>query len=180
MNKENSQVEHMKAFGFGKDDLSANKRGKITERQRNLLSQYIKITRFNSGLAIFLTVASVLFVFGLPLLISSGSAIKQALPYLLGTALFVLAITGYFTSIGLKRLRTLQNEVVSIREGAIRLDIKKLDYGNLKAYYVWIDDFRLQLTSEKQFKSLADGANYRIYYIHYPPTHILLSLEMHG
>jgi len=177
MKENTTQTEQMKVFKFNQDDLSVNKHGMITERQRKLLSQYIKITRFNSGLAMFFTAISLLFVFGLPFFLSSGPAIRQALPFLIGTALVVFAITGFFTWIGLRRLKTLQNEVVSVSEGTIRLESKKLDYGRLKAYYLRINEIRLQLTSEKQFKSLVNGGRFRIFYIHYPPTHIILSLE---
>ena len=170
----------MKAFSFSADELAANKLGRITARQKKTLEQHIRISRFSSGLAMFAALASIIVMFGILLLISDESGLKQAASYLAGAAFVFFAIMGVFTYIGLRRLRTLQNEEVSVREGALRLDTKSLDYGTMKAHYAWIDDFRFQLTSKKQFETLVNGNLYRVYYIHYPPTHIILSMEEMG
>lgn len=167
----------MKAFSFNADELTANEQGKLTTRQQRVLKQHINVSRFRSGLAMFAAIASIVIMFGLLLFISDGSGLKQAAPYLAGTAFVFFAIMGIFTLIGLRRLRTLQKQDVSVIEGKIRLNAKSHEYGTMKAHYAWIDDFRFQLTSEKQFKVLVEDNSYRIYYIHYPPTHIILSVE---
>lgn len=172
-----SKTPLMKAFSFGAEELTANEEGKLTARQKKTLDQHIKISRFSSGLAMFAALASIGIMFGLLIFISPQSAIKQAAPYLAGTAFVFFAIMAVFTYIGLRRLRTLQDQEISILEGSIRLSEKSLDYGRLKAHYAWIDNFRFQLTSEAQFKVLVEGNKYRVYYIHYPPTHIILSVE---
>ena len=167
----------MKAFSFGTDELAANKLGKLTARQKKILTQHIKVSRFSSGLAMTATIASIAILFGVLFFSSQGTVTKQAAPFLAGTAFFVFAIMGIFTFIGLRRLRTLQNEEVNVMEGQIRLNVKSLDYGTMKAHYAWIGNFRFQLTSKQQFKVLVNGNLYRIYYVHYPPTHIILSVE---
>jgi len=167
----------MKAFLFGTDELTANKQGMLTAKQQKLLLQHINVSRFSSTLAMIVTLASIIGMFGILLFIPQGAAIKQAVPFLAGVAFLVFVIMGIFTLIGLRRLKTLQKQEVSVVEGAVRLASKKLEYGMLNANYVWVDKIRMQLTSEKQCKVLKDGKPYRIYYVQYPPTHIILSIE---
>ena len=167
----------IKAFSFGKEDLAANKQGKLTTRQKKTLDQHIRISRFSSGLAVFAALASIIVMAGVLVFIPQGSAIKQAAPYLAGTAFVFFVIMSVFTFIGLRRLRTLRNQEVDVIEGQIRLSAKSLDYGTMKAHYARIGKMRFQLTTQQQTKALVDGNEYRIYYIHYPPTHIILSVE---
>jgi len=170
----------MNAYSFNDTDLMENKRGKITQRQKILLDQYLRITRLNSQVAMLVTAASLLFLIIVFIFSGDGSSMKQALPYVAGVIFIVLVLTGTSVRIGLNRLRTLEEKQVQVRAGKLRLETKKLDYGTLKAYYAWIDDFRFQLASAKQVKALQNERGYKIYYIHYPPTHIILSLEMTG
>jgi len=170
----------MNAYSFNDTDLMENQRGKVTQRQKKLLDQHLRITRLNSRAAMVVTAASLLFLIIVFIFSGDGSSMKQAQPYLAGMIFIVLVLTGTSVRVGLKRLRTLEQEEVRICEGKLRLELKNLDYGTLKAYYAWIDDFRFQLTSAKQVKALENGRVYKIYYIHYPPTHIILSLEMTG
>ena len=174
---ETSRSPLMKAFSFGKEELTANKQGRITARQKKTLEQHIRISRFSSGLAMFAAIASIVVMFGVLIFIPQGSGLKQAAPYLAGTAFVFFVIMGVFTYLGLRKLGTLKNEEVRIQEGTLRLDAKSLDYGTMKAHYAWIDDFRFQLTSNKQVKALVNGKHYRVYYVYYPPTHIILSVE---
>lgn len=167
----------MKAFSFGEEELTANKQGRITARQKKTLNQHIKVSRFSSGLAMIATIVSIAVMLGMVIFTSQGPGLKQAAPYLAGTAFLVFVFTGAFTFLGLRKLRVLQREEISVREGALRLNSKNLGYGSMQAHYVWIDEFRFQLTSEKQLKTLVNGGQYRVYYVHYPPTHIILSVE---
>ena len=161
----------MRAFSFGAEELVANGKGKLTARQQKLLSQHINVSRISSGLAILSTLASIMVMVGILIFIPQGSALKQASPFLAGVASLVFAVMGIFTFIGLRRLKTLQKQEVSVAEGAIRLASKKLEYGLLKANYAWIGKLRMQLTSERQFKALKEDKLYRIYYVHYIRPH---------
>ena len=53
--------------------------------------------------------------------------------------------------------------------------LKKLRFHT--TYYVSIGTVSLQLQSKNQYDAIQAEQSYHVYYIHYPPTHIILSIE---
>jgi hypothetical protein len=168
----------LRAFACSIEDLVANRSGSLTTRQQHLLARHIAIGSWSSRLAVlvFLGSAACLLI-GAPFLINEGPIPPQALPYIVGTVLVMLGIAGVFVGIGMRRVQMLRRGKISVIEGPIRRTTKRIRQGRWVAYYLWIGDMRFQLTSEQQYNAFAEGRTYRIYYIHYPPTQLILSLE---
>lgn len=168
----------LRAFGCRLDDLVANRRGSLTPRQQQLLARQIRIGSWSSGLAALMIVVSLaFFLVGAPLLIMDGPIPPQALPYFVGTAVVVLAIVSVFIGIGIRRVQRLRKAQISVIEGPIRCSTRQIKGGRWTAYYLWIGRLRFQLATQQQYKAVAEGTSYRIYYIHYPPTQMILSIE---
>lgn len=173
-----SNARLLQAFAYSMDDIVANRRGSLTTRQQEIIARHIAIGSWSSRLAILMFLGSAaFFLIGAPFLINEESVPQQVLPYLVGTALVLLVIVGVFVGIGLRRVRTLRQAHISVIEGTIRCTMKHFKHGRWTAYYGWIEGIRFQLTTEQQYKVLVEGKTYRIYYIHYPPTHLILSIE---
>jgi hypothetical protein len=167
------------AFSCSIDDLVANRHGLLTPAQQHRIAQYIAIGSWSSRLALFVFLGSVAFFFiGAPFLMQEETIPRQILPYLVGTALVVLALVGVFVGIGLRRVQTLRRAQIREIEGTVRRTTKQFRHGRWTAYYLWVGPMRFQLTSEQQYKVFVEGSTYRIYYIHYPPTHVIMSLEV--
>jgi hypothetical protein len=168
----------LRAFACSFDDLVANRGGSLTTRQQQLLAQHIAIGSTSSRIAIWMFLGSAAFLLiGAPFLINEGPIPQQVLPYFVGTVLVVLGIVGVFVGIGMRRVQLLRRAHISVIEGPIRRTTKRIRQARWIAYYLWIGGMRFQLTSEQQWEVFVEGRTYRIYYIHYPPTQLILSLE---
>ena len=173
-----SNARLLQVFAASLDDLVANRRGSLTPRQQQILARHIAIGSWSSRLAILVFLGSLaFFLIGAPLLIKEESVPQQVLPALGATVVVVLGIVGVFVGIGMRRLRTLRRANISVIEGPIRRTTKHIRHGRWTAYYLWIGRMRFQLLSEQQYKVFVEGRSYRIYYILYPPTQLILSLE---
>jgi hypothetical protein len=168
----------LRAFGCSVSDLVANRGDSLTLRQQRLLAQHIAIGSRSSALAIFVFLGSAAFLLiGAPFLINDGSVPRQVLPYLAATAFVTLGIVGMFVGIGMRRVQMLRRAQIRVIEGPIRRDTKRFRQGRWTAYYLWIGDLRFQLTSEQQYDAFVERQSYRLFYIEYPPTQLILSLE---
>jgi hypothetical protein len=166
------------AFGCSVSDLVANRGGSLTLRQQRLLAQHIAIGSRSSWLAIVVFLGSATFLLiGAPFLINDASVPRQALPYLAATAFVILGIVGVFVGIGVRRIQMLRRAQIRVIQGPIRRATRRVRQGRWTAYYVWIGGVRFQLTSEQQYNAFVEGQTYRLFYIHYPPTQLILSLE---
>jgi hypothetical protein len=168
----------LRAFTCSVDDLVANRSGSLTTRQQHLLAQHIAIGSRSSCLAVLVFLGSVAFLLiGAPFLINDGSVPQQVLPYLVVTALVVLGIVGVSVGIGMRRIQMLRRAQISVIQGSIRRTTKRFRQGRWTAYYLWIGGMRFQLMNQQQYNAFVEGRSYCIYYIHYPPTQLILSLE---
>ena len=165
------------AFDFNVEDLAANREGRLTLHQNELIRGQLRLARASSFIALLVVFGSVFLFVAMAVFANQGPIPKQAIPYLIGTALLFFAIVGLFTVIGLRRLRDLRAEKISTVHGPIHLITKRFKHGRWTGYYAQVSDIRFQLTSEAQFKALVDDNAYQIYFIHYPPTQVILSLE---
>ena len=165
------------AFDFNVEDLAANREGRLTLHQKELVRGQLKVARTSSFIALLVVFGSVFLFVAIAVFANQGPIPKQAIPYLIGTALLFFAIVGLVTFIGLRRLRDLRAEKISTIQGPVRLATKRFNHGRWTGYYAQIRNIRFQLTSEAQFKALVDDNAYQIYFIQYPPTQVILSLE---
>lgn len=173
-----SHARLLQVFAWSMDDLVANRRGSLTPRQQQILARHIAIGSWSSRLAMLVFLGSVaFFIIGAPVLIQEESVPQQVLPALGATVVVVLGIVGVFVGIGMRRLRTLRRANISVIEGPMRRATKHIRNGRWTAYYLWVGGMRFQLMSEQQYKVFVEGRSYRIYYILYPPTQLILSLE---
>ena len=170
----------MKAFAFSAEDLAANRQGLLTDRQRQLVANQVRLVRINSVLALLSVLGSILVFVGMAVFAEQGPIPPQAIPYLAGTGLSLLCIVGVFIFIGLRRLHTLRAEKISMTTGTIHLTTKRFKHGRWIGYYATSDAIRFQLASKQQFEALNEGTRYQIYFLNYPPTHLILSLEEIG
>ncbi len=167
----------MDSFGFTQDDLLANRENKLTPRQQKLVTSYIKIAAVSTRLAVVACVGTVLLYFGIGYAMRPENGFGQALPYLIFAAALFVGIFAFFIMLGFSKSRQLRERQISTITGTANRSTKKLNYGRWTAYYVMIGNIKFQLQSQDQFDILQDNAQYRVFYIQYPPAHIILSLE---
>lgn len=163
------------AFDFTEEDLFANRAGRLSTRQKELLDVYLSIAKKRSRIALIAGVGSVFVLFGIALFAEPNQFI-QALPYLSIAAALYLSIFLAFMIVDFNRLRRLHARKVETAEGTAHLSSKKLRHGRWTAYYVTIDDIRFQIHRD-QFEAFQEGARYKIFFLNYPPTHWVLSVE---
>jgi hypothetical protein len=167
----------MEAFSFSAQDLAANRAGAVSERQRELLDQTARMGSCAGRVAllIFFGLAALLAV--VPLLASADPSMDQARPFLLLTALGVACVASTFVVIGVRRAGALRHHELRVAEGVAACSSRRINHGRYMAYYLTLGSVRLQLQSQAQQEALRQGSLYRVYYAHYPPAHIIMSIE---
>ena len=163
------------AFDFTEDDLLANRAGKLSIRQNERVDEYLPIAKKRARFALIVGVGSVLFLFGIAFF-AEPNQFLQALPYLSIAASFYLLIFLAFVIVDFKKLRRLDAREVQIAEGTAHLLSKKLRHGRWTAYYVTVDNIKFQIQRD-QFEMFQEGARYKVFYLNYPPTHWILSVD---
>jgi hypothetical protein len=165
-------------FDFTADDLTSNAKGKLTVRQEELLKSYRRI----SGCGAIVALIAVIGSFGvLGAIVFFNLDSESPLPQEA-----VLAIGGVFGSViviflvfwlwGIYRARYVRSPKVFDVTGEARPHLKKRQYHT--EYYVSIGKVRFQMQSKNQYDAIQADQTYHVYYIHYPPTHIILSIEL--
>ena len=167
----------MDAFKFNAEDLSANRADTLTARQIERMDVYLKASKANRRLAWVVCVGTVIVFFGIAFVLQPADEVRRALPYLVsGIALYML-VFGFFIALGVFQGRHLSGRRLSVVAGTASRSTRKLKQGRWTAWYVTIDGVRFQLHDQDQYKALQDDVKYRIFYIHYPPAHVILTLD---
>ena len=120
---------------------------------------------------------SVIVFFGIAYVLQPADGFGQALPYLTFAAALFIGIFIFFIAVGIIRSRYLNERHISMAEGSASRSIRTLKHGRWTAYYVTIGGVRFQLPSQDQFEVFRDNVQYRVFYIQYPPAHLILTLE---
>ncbi len=167
----------MDAFEFTNDDLLANHANKLTQRQHKQIASYIKVARISTRLALGACVGTVMVYFGIGYVLQPEDGFGQALSYLIFAAALFVGVFVFFIMVGIIQGRHLRERHISLIEGHASRSTRKLNHGRWTAYYVTIGDVRFQLSSQDQFEFFRDNAQYRVFYIQYAPTHLILTLE---
>lgn len=163
------------AFDFTEDDLLANRAGRLSIRQNERVDEYVPIAQKRARFALIVGVGSVFILFGIAFF-AEPNQFLQALPYLSIAAAFYLLIFLAFLIVDFEKLRRLGAREVQIAEGTAHLLSKKLRHGRWTAYYVTIDNIKFQIQRD-QFEMFQEGARYKIFFLNYPPTQWILSVE---
>jgi hypothetical protein len=164
-------------FDFTNDDLLANRDNKLTQHQNKLIASYIKIARVSTRLALIACIGTVLVYFIIGYFLQPEDGFGQALPYLIFAIALFIVIFVFFIVVGLIQSRHLRERHISIIEGPASRSARKIKHGRWTAYYVTIGNIRFQLSSKDQFEAFRDNVQYRVFYIQYPPAHLILSFE---
>jgi hypothetical protein len=167
----------MDAFDFTNEDLVANRENKLTPDQHKRINTYIKIANTSTWLALIACIGTIVVFFGIAYRLQPASGFGQALPVLVLAAVGFMAIFIFFIVLGMIRSRHLNNRHISVVEGVADRSTRKVKNGRWTAYYVTIAEIRFQLSSQAQFEFFRDNARYRIFYIQYPPAHLILTVE---
>jgi hypothetical protein len=170
----------MDAFEFTDHDLEANRANKLTPDQHKLITTYIKIANTSTWLALIACIGTIMVFFAIAYGLQPADGFGGALPVLILAAVVFMTIFIFFIIVGLIRSRHLNNRQISVIEGVAARSTQKWKNGRLTAYYVTIAGTRFQLSSRAQFEAFQDDAHYRVFYIQYPPTHLILSIEQMG
>lgn len=167
----------MDAFEFTDHDLAANRANKLTSGQHKRINTYIKIANTSTWLALIACIGTIMVFFGIAYRLRPADGFGRALPVLILAAVLFMSIFIFFIIVGMIRRRDLDNHHISVIEGSAARSTRKLKNGRWTAYYVTIAGTRFQLSSRMQFEAFRDDAHYRIFYIQYPPAHLILSME---
>ncbi len=167
----------MEAFEFTHDDLLSNRANKLTQSQQRKINSHIRIAEISSRLALGACIGTMILYLGIGYALRPENGYGQALPYLIFAAALFIGIFIFFILVGNFKGRHLRDGQISVVEGIASPSIKKLNHGRWSAYYVSVGDVKFQLSSQDQFDALRADVRYRVFYIQYPPTHIILSIE---
>lgn len=165
-------------FQFDGDDLAQNRNGELTATQHKKLEAYRKTYRYGSILASIVMIGSIAVMAGIFIFNSdiNSPTMQQALPFIAGTLGSVLLIFAFFVLLGRFRARHLRSGKISVVTGSIKRSSKTLQHAGT-AYYVTVGKTRFQVPTQAQYDAFQPDTSYRIYYVQYPPTHIILSVE---
>jgi hypothetical protein len=167
----------MDAFEFTSNDLAANRANKLTTDQQKRIATYIRIANTSTRLALIACVGTIAVFFGIAYRLQPADGLGQALPVLILAAVLFMSIFIFFIIVGRIRSRHLYNGHISVIEGQAARSTRKVKNGRWTAYYVTIGKVRFQLSSRAQYEAFQEDAHYRVFYIQYPPAHLILTVE---
>lgn len=170
----------MDAFEFTSDDLAANRADKLTPAQQKRITTHIRIAKTSTRLALIACIGSIAIFFAIAYRLQPADGFGGALPFLISAAVVFMSIFIFFIVVGMIRSRHLYNRQISVIEGSAVRSTRKVKNGRWTAYYVSIGEIRFQLSSRAQFEAFQDHVQYRVFYIQYPPAHVILSIEQMG
>jgi len=163
------------AFDFTDEDLLANRAGKLSPRQHEQVEEYLRLAKKRSQFALIAGTGSATVLFGVAFLVQSNQFL-QALPFLgIGVALYLLIFLSFMV-VDFNKLRRLNAREVQSVAGIAHRTTKKLRHGRWTAYYVTVEKIRFQIHHD-QYDAFQNGGRVRVFFIHYPPTHWVLSVE---
>lgn len=165
------------AFDFDETDILLNQKGQLSEKQNKLISEYERINRFGGRLSLVVMVITTT-LFGAIAFYAMGIAHLRTHP---GAAYSYMAAFSimwllYLVSILWGKMRSdVKSRRISSVEGTTERKTKKVRQWT--AYYVTVDGVKFQIATKAQYNAFKPNVYYRIFYIKYPPTHIILSVS---
>ena len=158
-------------FEFTEDDLKANKRGQLSQSQKDWLKNVAQGTRsfswINSFIAIGFTFLGLCIVLGLSLQNERSRAALFSDPInlivLIGIVPLILGILALVIFLNYRRANKIENSVISSGSGPVRLDYDSSGESGLTSYYVFVGKKRFTYGDDMSgvFK---EGEKYKVYY----------------
>lgn len=169
------------AFGFDEDSLEANRRGRLTAGQMELVEARRRRRGCGRRAAVFAVGASIV-VLWVGLAASGGLSTDSVAPIVATGAVTALVAVAVGTAMALGRYRSRDLRVgrVSRAEGAVTTESVVIREQQMKVgdqYRVEIDGLRLLVGTRAQMDAFESGDPYRIFYVADPPAHHVLSAE---
>ena len=167
-------------YQFDEDALGQNQKGKITDAQRDTLAIYSRNATWGfraSFLAMILTIAIIPGAWALSDPMSRNSFQGELTAFSIIGGILLLAIL--YSWLSYRRIvnRINKAEILHI-EGDAQKSQKQHGQTKITSYHLQIDSVKFQLDTKKKWDVLQEGKRYRLHYIDYPPTNIILSIEV--
>lgn len=158
-------------FEFNEDDLRSNKRGQLSQRQRDWLKDIgrgaVRVQKGNVGIVVFFMFLGVCIMLGLYLSNEDARAALFSNPvYLLSFPIIVLFVLGvYALSILLARWNAdkLNNAVLSSVSGTVRFDEDSSGKSGITTYFVIVGRKKFKF-AEEMSSVFKEGEEYKVYY----------------
>lgn len=161
-------------FNFSAAELAANQAGRLSAEQDAAVEEYLASARKRTLFAAGVVLASPLLIFALLVLTERRELVRTVLPMLLPALALYLAIAAIGFVIGQRHIRQLRRREVLSAEGSPVLS--RVRVRSWMAYYMNLPGVRFQLQPE-QYKAISEARQYRVFYLNYPPTHWILSVQ---
>jgi hypothetical protein len=163
------------AFEFSNEELQVNRHGKLSSRQHKLIDEYLGHAKKRWRFALIVGLGSAILLFGIAFL-AQPDQFLQSLPYMSVAAAIFLLIFSVFVIVDINKLRHLNARQVQSVEGIAHRITRSLRNGRWTAYYVTVDNVRFQVQRE-QYEAFQTDMPVRVFFLRYPPTHWILSVD---
>lgn len=175
---------NLNLFEFSEQDLTANRQGRVTPRQKEWLAGMgqgvLKLSQFNARIGFGFLIFGACLIFGLWMsnedsraAFFSNPANLFALPLTALLVIGMLALSVYFTGRLVNRLLAPK---VLVAEGTIR--IEEASGSNTGGTYYQVYVGRKKFSFAENVNSIfQEGANYRVYYVKAGVMEFVLSFE---
>ena len=175
---------NLSIFDFTPEDLQSNRRGFISQRQRENLQRtaggIVRASRSNSGIALIFVFFGLALILAMFLQNESSRAALFSNPLnlvmLAGGIALVMLILAF--AMGLTRRQTTALAAAELKkaEGIVRLEQSYSPESAITSYYVFVGNQKFAF-SEDMSATFTEGRNYRVYFVHSGPYRLILSLE---
>lgn len=165
-----------RVFDFDEADILLNQNNQLSGKQSKLVSEYARINKLGGRISFFVMFISMSLLIVIPLYAVGIDYLKKYPEMAYGfIAVFLIGWLLYISSyVRGKRRSDIKSRRISVVEGFPAHKIKKVRQWN--AYYLIIDEVKFQVESTAKYKAIKPDVCYRIFYIKYSPTHIILSI----
>lgn len=165
---------------FDSHEITLNQQGQLSERQAKRLAQTIRLRQMGWQCAAFAFAATALFLLAMPLL-SDEMPLTRDSWIGLGVVIAVIALVfGVSRWHEFRRSADLRHRKIRVVEGPASTTTRQIHMrggAKLPRYELTIGEVEFYVESPAMLAFFQEGAWYRVYYIHYPPPHIVLSAE---
>lgn len=158
-------------FEFTEDDLKANKRGQLSQSQKDWLKSVASGVRSfswtNSFIAVGFMFLGLCTVLGLSLQNERSRAALFSNPtnsiVLIGIVPLILGILALVIFLNHRSANRLENSVISSVSGPVRLDYDSSGESGLTSYYVFVGKKRFTFGDDMS-RVFKEGEKYKVYY----------------
>ena len=168
------------AYQFDDEALRLNRAGQVSDSQGEILAIYSRNAKWGvrgAFIAGIVTAGVIIGGWALSNPLSRNSFRGEATAFaIIGVVVLLFLL---YSRWSYRRIanRLNQAEILHI-EGAVKKSQKTHGYTKITSYHLRINQVNFQVDTKKKWEVIQDGEQYRIHYIDYPPTNIVLSVEL--